>query len=301
VNSDAAIRRRIVVLVNPHSGTTWSFGALRKAVDRWWEQPGTDVKYQFTQSAEDGAAKARRCVEEGVSAVLAVGGDGTVSSIGRALVGTPVALGAIPVGSGNGFARHFGIPLSAGRAVQALATATVQPVDVGIVNDRPFLVTCSMAWDASIVRSFEKMPVRGFVPYLFAGAQELIGYRPQPLDVILDAGAPLHFADPLVFTVANLTQFGGGARIAPQARHDDGLLQLVVALRQDGPKLLANLLRLFDGSIQQIPEVQFRSFRTMRVRRAHAAPIQIDGELVDAPPDVEFSVKPGALNVLVPA
>jgi YegS/Rv2252/BmrU family lipid kinase len=297
----APIRRRVVVLANPRSGPSWSFGAVRQAVDRWWERPDTDVKYQFTQSASDGAAKARRCIEEGADTVLVVGGDGTVSSIGCALVGTPAALGAVPVGSGNGFARHFDIPLAPDRAVQALAGAVVQPVDVGLVNGRPFFVTCSMAWDASIVRSFEKMPVRGFLPYLLAGAQELIGYRPQPVEVRVDDRAPLHIADPLVFTVANLTQFGGGARIAPHARHDDGLLQLVVALRQDGPKLLANLLRLFDGSLQQLPEVQFHSFRRLLVRRAQAAPIQIDGELVDAPAEVEFAVRPGALNVLVPA
>ena len=90
------------------------------------------------------------------------------------------------------------------------------------------------------------------------------------------------------------------ARIAPQARADDGCLELVVVLRQDTPKLIANLARLFDGSIAGIPEVITRKFRSMMVRRPVATPIQIDGELVDAPREIEVRIRPRSLKVLVP-
>ena len=105
---------------------------------------------------------------------------------------------------------------------------------------------------------------------------------------------------PMVFTVANLTQFGGGAIIAPSARHDDGLLELVVALRQDVPALLANLARLFDRSLDRVPEVLTRRFHTLIVRRKRPTAIQLDGELVPAGEEVHVSVRPAALSVLVP-
>lgn len=295
------VRRRVLVLVNPKSGVWWPFEGLRRAFDRCWEVEGTDLRYQFCQDRADGTRKARQAADEGVSTVLVVGGDGTVSSIGRELIGTDTSLGIVPTGSGNGLARHFGIPLWPERAVRILAGAVEKRIDVGVVNDTPFLVTCSMAWDASVVRSFERMPVRGILPYVFAGAQELIGYVPQEMRVKTDSGESMVFPDPLVFTIANLTQYGGGAKIAPRARPDDGKLELVVALRQDIAILIANIGRLFDGSIDTLPEVVSKTFQSLVVTRPDPAPIQVDGELVDASSEVRVRVMPEALKVLVPA
>jgi len=295
------MRRRVLVLVNPKSGVWWPFEGLRRAFDRSWEAEGTDLRYQFCQDQSDGTRKARQAVDEGVSTVIVVGGDGTVSSIGRELIGSDTSLGIVPTGSGNGLARHFGIPLWPERAVRILADAVEKRIDVGVVNDTPFLVTCSMAWDASVVRSFERMPVRGILPYVFAGAQELIGYVPQEMRVETDSGETMVFPDPLVFTIANLTQYGGGAKIAPRALPDDGQLELVVALRQDIAKLIANIGRLFDGSIDKLPEVVSKTFQSLVVTRPGPAPIQVDGELVDASSEVRVGVMPSALKVLVPA
>jgi len=292
--------RRVRVLINVKSGLRWSFSAMRGALDEFWDVPGIDLTYQFCQSAADGSEKAKRAVEEGVDTILVAGGDGTVNSVGQVLVGTNVSLGVLPLGSGNGFARHFEIPLSATRAAQSLSKAVVKHIDVGVVQNRKFFVTCSMAWDAALVRSFQKSPVRGVLPYIFAGANELIQYEPQEMSVILDSGEELSFPDALVFTVANLTQYGGGARIAPQAKEDDGRLELVVALHQDAPGLIMNLHRLFDGSVNTLPRVITRSFKSMTVKRKEATQIQIDGDLVDMPREIKVRVLPKALKVLVP-
>ncbi len=265
-----------------------------------WDVPGIDLAYQFSQSVEDGKLKAKNAIEEGVDTILIVGGDGMVNSIGSILVGSPVALGVIPAGSGNGFARYLGIPLDPEKAVQSLINAERHLFDVGTANGRPFFITCSMAWDAALVRTFEKFPVRGILPYALAAASEFIAYAPQPFDVVLDGAEKIHFTDPLVFTAANLSQFGGGARIAPHAKHDDGLLELVVISRQEAPKLLSSLNRLFDGTFDQLPGVISKRFQNMKVSRAKSAPIQVDGELIDAPSEVDVSILPRALTVLVP-
>ncbi|OQX58122.1 MAG: hypothetical protein B5M52_05975, partial [Helicobacteraceae bacterium 4484_230] len=152
--------RKVLVLINPKSGLLSMFSTMRQAFDRYWERAGVDLSYQFTQSKADGIAKAERAVENGVDIIIVSGGDGTVSTISRILVGTDTVLGVIPTGSGNGFARHFGIPLVTAKAVKALAHGSVRSIDVGLVNGDPFFVTCSMAWDAAIVRTFEKSPLR---------------------------------------------------------------------------------------------------------------------------------------------
>lgn len=294
------VLRRVRVLVNPKSGLGTSFDAFWGVFERCWSGPDVDISYQFSNSVVDGKRKAARAVAEGVDTLLVVGGDGMVNSIGSVLVGTRTALGVIPTGSGNGFARHFGVPLDIPDAIGAVARAQRCLIDVGAANGRMFFVTCGMAWDAAIVRGFEAFPFRGILPYVFAGAAELIGYVPQPFEVELDDRERLSFPDPIVFTVANLTQYGGGAQIAPQALPDDGFMEMVVVSRQDMPLALANAGRLFNGTIDQIPQVLTRRFQRMHVHRGLAAPIQLDGELVESGPEVEIRLLPRALSVLVP-
>ncbi|AKJ64136.1 diacylglycerol/lipid kinase family protein [Kiritimatiella glycovorans] len=289
---------RVRVFVNPRSGFGFSPSAL-KAISETWEDEQTELTFQYSHSAEDGSRKARRAVEEGIDTILVMGGDGMINSIGGALLDTEATLGVIPAGSGNGFARHFNIPLPAEQAARALRKAKRRRIDVGLAAGRPFFVTCSMAWDAAIVRTFEKFPFRGPLPYVFAGVYELFDYHPQPLEVELD-GDRMHLDPPLVFTVANLTQYGNNACIAPHAQADDGRLEMVYMPNRDAPRFFTNLHRLFDRTLDTLPGVLTRSFRHMCVRRENADPLQMDGELVDAPRSVEVEVRPGALTVLVP-
>lgn len=292
--------RKVRVLANRKSGKRWSFDAVQRAFAQHWEKPGVSLTYQFCLSRADGLQKAKAAIEDGVDLLIVVGGDGTVNTIGSVLVGSQVTMGVVPVGSGNGFARHFGIPLYPAMAVEALSNARTATIDVGLINNRPFLVTCSMAWDASLVRTFEKSPVRGILPYVFAAVYEFLDYQPQALTVELDSGERISVPDPLVATVANLTQYGGGAVIAPQAKPDDGQLELVLVRRDDIPLLIGNIPRLINGSVADIPEFVFRRFRSLVAHRAAAAPIQVDGELLDAPADVRVDVRHNAIRVLVP-
>ena len=287
--------------MNPRSGRGSAVDAIVHAVDDSWTQPGVDVTFQFSHDAEDGRVKVRRAVADGVDTVLVAGGDGMVNTIGAELVGTQVALGVIPTGSGNGFARHFGIPLQVEEAVAVLARADRFAIDVGVANGRPFFVTCSMAADASLVKTFEAFPFRGIVPYVFAAAYELFDYQPQPFRLLLDDREELTIGNPLLFTVANLTQFGGGAVIAPQAQADDGQLELVVLQKQDAGRALAHVGRLFDGTLESMPGLISRSFRRLVVQREKAAAIQVDGELQESGAQVVVTLHPSRLQVLVPA
>ena len=293
-------KRRVRVLMNPRSGRSHTLEDVVHAVNKHWDRPECEVTFQFSNDVADGHRKVRRAVNEGVDTILVMGGDGIVNTVGSELIGTGVALGVIPTGSGNGFARHFGIPLNVEAAAEALASADVCPIDVGLANGRPFFVTCSMAADASLVRTFEAFPFRGIIPYVFAAAYELFDYQPQRFHVELDSGDVLAFQSPLVFTVANLTQFGGGARIAPKAQHDDGCLELVVIEKQDAARALANVGRLFDGTIDTLPGVTSRRFQRMRVVREKDAVIQVDGELQESVAEVDVTVRQNGLSVLVP-
>lgn len=291
--------RQVLVLINPKSGVGGPHRFIN-AIEKVWDTPEHDVSFQFSQSAADGAAKVRRAAERGVDTVLVVGGDGMVNSIGSELVHTDVRLGVVPAGSGNGFARHFKIPLHPAPAAQALLDGKTVPIDVGRVNGRYFFVTCSMAWDGALVESFEKYPFRGIVPYVLAGAQQLLEYRTQPFHVEID-GEPLEFSHPLIFTVANLSQFGSDVLVAPDAEADSGDLELVAIEKKNMPLVLSQIHRFIEKTFHQHPLVTNRRFKTMTVRRGNATPIQIDGELLKADTDVQIEVLPSALKVIIPA
>lgn len=293
--------KKILVIVNPHAGFGTSLGNLATALEDAWSETGAILSYQISRDVNDGHVKARQAIKDGMDAILVAGGDGMINTIGSELIGTSVALGVLPSGSGNGFARHFGIPLSPEKAAAELVSAIPRKIDVGFANGRPFFITCSMAADGALVRTFEKMPVRGILPYVFAAAYEFIDYKPTPFITSLDGLPEETFEDPLVFTVANLTQYGGGARIAPQAREDDGLLELVVIPKSNAAMALAGIGKLFDGTFNTMNGVVTRRFRQLHVRRRGPAPIQVDGELVHAPAEVTVEVHKDALTVLIPA
>jgi len=289
---------QVLVLINPKSGVGGPYRYIT-AVQEAWDDPWHDVFFQFSQSAEDGAEKVRRAIEHGIDTVLVVGGDGMVNTIGSELVNTDVRLGVLPAGSGNGFARHFKIPLQPAQAAKALLNGQTAKIDVGKVNERLFFVTCSMAWDGALVETFEKYPFRGIVPYVLAGAQQLLEYRAQPFHITID-DEDMELKHPLIFTVANLSQFGSDVMVAPDAKADDGNLELVAIETKDMPMVLTQVHRFIEKTFHQHPLVINRNFKTMTVRRENNSPVQIDGEIYTIDGDVHIEVMPSALNIIVP-
>ncbi len=291
--------RRVRVIINRKSGFWFRLDELLNSLRTIWDVPGIDLTYQESKDVKDGREKIRRAVEDGVDTVIVVGGDGMVNSIGAELVGTGVALAVLPTGSGNGFARHFDIPLNTDHAARLLKVGVRKKIDVGYANEKPFFITCGLAWDADLVKSFEESPVRGIVPYVFSGIHRYFTYEPQDFFINLD-GKDIVIEKPWVLTIANLTQYGGGAKIAPQAEADDGQLTLVAVPKMEPLQLLPKIHRIFDGTITQIREIKTYNFTEMRVKRNRPDPIQMDGELIEAPEEFIVKVRPSSLDVMIP-
>jgi YegS/Rv2252/BmrU family lipid kinase len=290
--------KKVLVLINPKSGISGPFRYIM-AIQNVWDNGEYDIFYQFSRSAVDGIEKVRRAIDLGVTTILVVGGDGMVNTIGCELVGSDVRLGVMPAGSGNGFARHFKIPMQPGPAAEALLNGQTAKIDVGKVNDRMFFVTCSLAWDGALVETFEKYPFRGLVPYVLAGAQQLLEYRAQPFHIEMD-GKEFKMKHPLIFTIANLSQFGSDFLVAPDAKADDGNLELVAIETKDMPMVLAQVHRFIEKTFHQHPLVCNHHFKKMTVRRENNSPLQIDGEIYNTTNDVTIEVIPSALNVIIP-
>lgn len=290
---------RIRAILNPKAGVASlrARAAVEKGRPSW-----DDLTLQLTTGPGDAVRLAGAAAEAGADLVLAVGGDGTVNEVARGLLGTDVALGIVPVGSGNGLARALGIPREPEAALAALEAGVRRRMDVGLLNGLPFLNVAGVGFDAAVSEAFHhnrrRGGQRGLLGYLGRSLAEIRSYRASPLR--LEAGGETVGLTPFVVTFANGPQYGSGAVINPGGRLDDGRLEVVVFA--DGPllSLLAAAPRLFFGGLE-------RSARYRRIPAAHATitadaplPVHRDGDPEPRATRVEVALQPRALAVVVP-
>jgi len=238
---------------------------------------------------------AKKALEQGATRIIAVGGDGTINEVASVLVGKSIALGIIPVGSGNGLARHLNIPLNYKKAFQkALVGATIK-IDVGHINNRPFFCTAGVGFDAAVAHRFANSKGRGLLNYIKATIITLFKYKPIQVSI---NNAPVENIFSL--SIANANQFGNNAFISPFSNIQDGQLELVkIGILN---KLQAGIIavRLFKKSIHHSNDVHIIACKTASIYYAKNAPIHIDGEnLVTDNELLNITISPFALNVIV--
>lgn len=293
--------RKVRVFYNRRSGPGASrFHRVEEAFSKEWKDAAEDLAWYFPASREESSRMVRAALADGADCIVVCGGDGTVSSIGRELVGTGVPMGVVPLGSGNGLARHFGQDLDPAASVAQLARGAVRDLDVGYADGAPFLVSASVAWDAELVRAYDKMPLRGVGSYVLAGAVSFLDYASQPLTVTVDGAETFTIEDPFLFTIGNVSGWGGGALIDPDSDPSDGRMELVAGRRRDAPRMLADIASVFTTGTSSLPGAINRSFHDLLVERPEGRPIQLDGELVAAGRAVRFTVESGRMKLLVP-
>ncbi|HTZ21133.1 MAG TPA: diacylglycerol kinase family protein [Opitutaceae bacterium] len=245
---------------------------------------------------------AREALAAGCERVVAVGGDGTMNEVAQALIGAPAALGLVPCGSGNGLALHLGIPTNPRAALGLLADprARVVAIDTGTANGHPFCNAMGIGFDAEISRRFNRLARRGFLAYARTGLAAYVRFLPQAVTISHGFGSAKRL-DVFIVTIANSDQYGNYARIAPQARVDDGVLDLI-AIRPLNPLSTATLVaRLFTGSVDRSSRVHRMRGRRFVIERSIPGLLHTDGETHDAEARVEVIVRPRSLRIVVPA
>jgi diacylglycerol kinase (ATP) len=235
---------------------------------------------------------------DGIQVVFAVGGDGTVHETAKRLIGRKPALGILPTGSGNGFARHIGLPLDPAGALESCRGGRIVTIDTALVNEHPFLGVMGIGFDAMIADRFASSAVRGLETYVREGLRAFAGFRSEEYEVTANGNTIRQRA--FVVAIANSGQYGNNARIAPLASLQDGLLDVVIINEMhlvDAGFLLA---RLFSGTIHQAKGVTSFQTAELTVRRAAEGPAHLDGEPFTLGAELCVRVVPRSLRLLVP-
>lgn len=235
---------------------------------------------------------------EGVDVVFAVGGDGTVHETARRLIGRSPALGVLPIGSGNGFARHIGLPVDPSQALTACGGGRIVAIDTAMVNEHPFLGVMGIGFDAVVAERFAASEVRGLETYVREGLRAFAGFNSEEYELTMNGETSRRRA--FVVALANSGQYGNNARVAPLASLQDGLLDIVLV---GDPGILSAplmLARLFTGSFNRAAGVTSIQAPSVTIRRASGGPAHLDGEPVTLPAELQVRVVPRSLRVLVP-
>jgi diacylglycerol kinase family enzyme len=257
-----------------------------------------DLNWLQWQKGHSGTAQIRAALQQRpYDAVVAVGGDGTVNQAAAALANHSIALGIVPRGSGNGLARHLGVPLALEGALGLLARGRPTVIDSARISSRRFFCTAGIGFDAHIGQCFAEAPRRGFLTYARLVLREFLNYRPQTYDLVID-GRPLTVRAYLI-TFGNAAQWGNNAHIAPLADIQDGLLHISIlgACRRAAMPLL--VVRLFKRSLHRSPHVRSLSGRTITVHPHAPGYFHYDGEPQAISGELGVQIYPGSLRVIL--
>ena len=287
--------KNIAFIVNPISGTKAKnrVGKLiRELLDLQQFAPTVVV----TEYAGHATQLAQQFAMQEYYAVVAVGGDGTVNEVASGLIGSNTALGIIPNGSGNGFARHLDISTRMNRAIEMLNSSEVINVDYGMVNDKPFFSTCGVGFDAVVAEKFSdsERGLKGYVQTIF---KDLFQYKPesyhlkgQDIDMTTTA---------FLVNFANASQWGYDAYIAPKASIQDGWLDVAVVSEFPMVAAAGLALSLFTKNIDE--KLHMNSLRTkeLTLTRESEGVAHIDGTPITMPAELHVRIVEDGLKVLV--
>lgn len=297
----APLPARWLAIVNPVAGR----GRARKLLPELsaaFERAPVEVDLVVSAHADHPAELARAALRDG-HGVVACGGDGLIAELGGLVAEANGTLGIVPTGSGNDLARHLGFDLDEPlAAVDVLANGTVRAIDLGRVDGRWFATVAGSGFDAEANRWANGVHrLRGTTLYVTAVLRTLATYRPHRFRITIDDREPREIRAWLV-AMANGSSYGGGMRVAPEARIDDGLLDVVHVGPIGRFRFLRSFPRVFKGTHLDVPEVELARARRIRIESLEASiPMELyaSGERIGALP-AEVEVVPAALRIVCP-
>lgn len=290
--------RQLLLIINPVSGIG-NKDSIEPLVRSRLEPLGFEISTAYTCAHGDATRLAGNAVDAGFYGVIAAGGDGTVNETAAALCHSNTALGIIPCGSGNGLARHLGIPLDPLSAVKIIAENHIVKSDYGAVNDMPFFCTFGVGFDAAVSSNFARQHRRGKLAYIKSAISEYIKFHPQ----VYTISANGHILTEKAFLIAccNASQYGNNAYIAPTASITDGLLDITI-IHAGTPFDTALVgMDLFTGYINTNTMIHTFRAPSAVIYRQSEGPAHLDGEPVTIDDTMAIKCHANALPIFTPS
>lgn len=287
-------RKKILFILNPVAGGGKSL-LIEKKIDQLIDQSRFDHEIVFTERAGHAAELAQKAVNNNFHIVVAAGGDGTINEIAKPLLHTHTALAVIPRGSGNGLARHLEIPLDVTKAIIKINTASEKKVDVIRVNGHVSVNVSGVGFDGWVASEFAKSKKRGLLNYI---RLTMSGYKkfPQCQVRITDFTKTIECTS-FVVAIANSSQFGNNAFVAPMANIQDGIMDVTIIRKPSVFFLPIVFYLLLRKQIESSKYVSTLRARKISIELRENLPMHIDGEPAGKTNKINAEVESLALRV----
>ncbi len=288
--------KNIAFIINPIAGTI-NKRKLPKVIEKEIDSTQWATDIVFTEYKGHATELAAQYARLGFDAVVAVGGDGTVSEVARGVRDTQTALGIIPIGSGNGLARHLNIPLRVPNAIHMLNHSEPIVADYGLVDDEPFFCTCGSGFDAYISEQFAKAGKRGFKTYLEHIIKDIFTFEPDHYHIV---GEDIDIeSDAFLVTCANCNQWGNAAIIAPQASLQDGKMDIVIVSRFPLIAAPSLAIQLFTKTIDKDVFINTIKAKEITLYREKAGAFHYDGDPCTKGKEIHIRIVEDGIRLLV--
>ena len=291
--------RYAVIIANPMSGFLLHHRHRVQETLAFLRTHGWRAELWFTQGPGQGRELARKAVEQQAAMVIAAGGDGTINEVIQALVGSETALGVLPTGTVNVWAREMGIPLDVVGARNVLVRGQTRRVDLGCVNGRYFLLMVGIGIDGEVTQAVERKPLKrlGVLGYLLAALWFGPGYSGFPV-IVRNHDMVVRTRAVEVF-IGNTQLYAGAVTFTWKAKCDDGQLDLCIVRKRNLPGRLVVLWDFLLRREQRRLWVRYDQFTSITIETPHPIAFQVDGDPGGHTP-ATFSIAPRALKVVVP-
>ena len=299
------MKRRLIYLINPISGTSQKEG-IRKLIEK--ETASRDIPFEIlpTNATGDYDLVKEKILNEGITDVIIIGGDGTVNQVTHALHSTKVNFGIIPFGSGNGLAFAAGISKKPAAALAVIFSGTAKPVDAFLINNNYSCMLSGVGFDAQVAHNFAAKASRGLLTYTQESIINFFKAHPYQFEVVIDGFS--FFTDAFAISIANSNQFGNNLTIAPKASLNDGLLDIVIIQKMSKAKIPFMLLKQIRGNnkleslVENFSNKSVIYFQTssLYIKNLKLAPLHIDGEPRETEEELSITILKDCFQLLQP-
>lgn len=282
--------------MNPISGTVSKAG-IPKIIEKTLDKELFEYEIWPTEYAGHAFELASKAKDDGIDIVAAVGGDGTVNEVARALIHSNTALAIVPCGSGNGLARHLLLPMNLKKSIEIINQCKIHDLDYGLINNNPFFCTCGMGFDAFVSMKFAEAGKRGPITYVENVLREGLKYKPETYEIQDENGVTRHKA--FLISVANASQYGNNAYIAPQASMSDGLLDVIIMEPFDVIEAPQISIDMFNKTLDKNSKIKTFKCQKLHIHRKSSGVIHFDGDPIMTGEDIDIELVPKGIKIVV--
>lgn len=292
------MKHKIIFIVNPISGHH-NKSHFPNLVENYIDKNKYDYTIVFTEYANHATELTMKAIDDGYEYIAAVGGDGTINEVAKCMIGKEQTLIIIPLGSGNGLARHLGLPFKVEKLIkEVINNGKKYKIDTATMNGVPFISIAGIGFDAMIADYFAKDENRGFLTYAKLITEKYPNYRQKEYTLILDDNKTIE-CKPFFVTFANSSQFGYNAEISPKASVQDGFLDVCIFKKPNILEVPIVATYFLAKQIDKSNFIDIHKAKKIQVFRKVDEVANVDGEPVEMSKDIIVEIKPLSLNILL--